>query len=701
MKVPYTLLLLLITRLSFGTTYYVSTTDGNDSRTSTQAQSSATPWKTLAKLTATVSTFVPGDSISFKKGDVFPGSMTCASGISGSYIKYGSYGTGANPIFSGFTTVTSWALVSGNIYSATVTSSSLQGVSVDGTLRGFGRYPNTGYLTYTGTNYNPATPGTPGTTITSSNISTLPDNFVGGEVVIKKYRYILDRHKITSRVGTTLTFTNTNFYGSNSQNPPTANDGYFIQNHLNTLDLDGEWSHGSNTLNMYFSGGVTSGRVVKASTVGTILTMNSTQYVRFTGIDFEGGTFGIDMSGTINIVLSNCNFRQQQTAIRGNDCTQFWMIGVNINECPSNGVFLENNCTNTVMDGVTVNNCGSIPGQGESGDGKYNGISVNGDGGTVKNCTVTNIGFNGITFSGSNMLIYRNLVDSFCSVKDDGAGIYGFTSPPNSSIGWTGIVSNRIVRGNIVLNAIGAPEGAQWNSEPEGQAAAIYFDGYANHTLADSNFCAHGPWYGFLNNANSNNSYTNNTAFDFKYQWGAVVVGIPPTDYGSVRNLVVTNNTFIARTTSQAVIYLELPVNDNPSLLGTFNNNNYSRPIDNDDYIHILKSYSGGPGMVTMTLPTWKSTYSLDLSTGTSPVTVSDPNSFRTDYNYSASTTTIGLPAIYQSIESGATYSLLNLQPYDGAVSAYFGPLVSGGTKMLLRQGKALLRGGKILLKTF
>ena len=56
--------------------------NGNDSYTSTQAQSQATPWQTLRKLTSlTTGTngqtlFRPGDTICFKRGDVFYGSST-------------------------------------------------------------------------------------------------------------------------------------------------------------------------------------------------------------------------------------------------------------------------------------------------------------------------------------------------------------------------------------------------------------------------------------------------------------------------------------------------------------------------------------------------------------------------------------------------------------------------------------------------
>ncbi len=75
------LLSLFTTQDSFARKFYWSAT-GNDSYTVIQAQNPTTPWKSLAKLTSlTTSTngpsvFKPGDTLCFKRGDVFYGSST-------------------------------------------------------------------------------------------------------------------------------------------------------------------------------------------------------------------------------------------------------------------------------------------------------------------------------------------------------------------------------------------------------------------------------------------------------------------------------------------------------------------------------------------------------------------------------------------------------------------------------------------------
>jgi len=107
----FVLLTILTTTTAFSRKFYFSSSTGNDSYTITQAQNSATPWKTLKKLQTLVTngntTFLPGDTIAFKRGDIFDNGHTAATGfeyVSCSWINYPSYGytapsgTQQNPI---------------------------------------------------------------------------------------------------------------------------------------------------------------------------------------------------------------------------------------------------------------------------------------------------------------------------------------------------------------------------------------------------------------------------------------------------------------------------------------------------------------------------------------------------------------------------------------------------------------------------
>jgi len=119
------LLILFLPLLSFGRKFYISSSTGNDAYTYLQAQNPSTPWKTLSHLedmanTTPNSTFAAGDTIAFKRGDVFangrnrafgsfiwsgPGTPgwggNCPSGTLTNPIVFTSYGIGpeANILF--------------------------------------------------------------------------------------------------------------------------------------------------------------------------------------------------------------------------------------------------------------------------------------------------------------------------------------------------------------------------------------------------------------------------------------------------------------------------------------------------------------------------------------------------------------------------------------------------------------------------
>src|SRR5678815_4651533 len=226
---------LLFFALSFtanATTYYFSTS-GNDANNGT---STSTPWKTLSKFNSVFASKAPGDYFLFKRGEVFYGNMNISrSGSSTARITIGAYGTGANPVITGLTTVSAWTNLGGNIWESTSSVSGLSAVSmvvIKGINTPMGRYPNTGYLTYQSFSGR--------TSITSSSLSVTP-NWKGAEVVIRKQRWIIDRNPITAQSGGTLTYTSSSTY--NGQ----AGYGFFIQNDSRTLDLQNEWYYSPST----------------------------------------------------------------------------------------------------------------------------------------------------------------------------------------------------------------------------------------------------------------------------------------------------------------------------------------------------------------------------------------------------------------------------------------------------------------------
>ena len=97
---------------SAGNVYFVSSSAGNDSYTATQAQSPATPWKTLAKVNSF--SFAAGDRVLLARGDVWREQLApSVSGITNVPIAFDAYGTGAAPEITGYQALSGWTQVAG------------------------------------------------------------------------------------------------------------------------------------------------------------------------------------------------------------------------------------------------------------------------------------------------------------------------------------------------------------------------------------------------------------------------------------------------------------------------------------------------------------------------------------------------------------------------------------------------------------
>src|SRR5659263_124893 len=119
MKNTLIILFFIFSTIASATDYYISSS-GNDTN---NGLSSSTPWKTIGKVNSAFSIMKPGDRILFNRGDTFYGTITVTkSGSAGSPIVISAYGSGVNPIITGFTTITGWTNEGGGIYSKVITS---------------------------------------------------------------------------------------------------------------------------------------------------------------------------------------------------------------------------------------------------------------------------------------------------------------------------------------------------------------------------------------------------------------------------------------------------------------------------------------------------------------------------------------------------------------------------------------------------
>jgi hypothetical protein len=105
-------ILMCISTSSWAANYYVDSIAGSDTNSGTQSA----PWKTIAKVNA--ATLNAGDKVMFMSGRTWREQLTMKySGVAGSPITFGAYGSGEKPIISGGSYITGgWTQYSGTTY---------------------------------------------------------------------------------------------------------------------------------------------------------------------------------------------------------------------------------------------------------------------------------------------------------------------------------------------------------------------------------------------------------------------------------------------------------------------------------------------------------------------------------------------------------------------------------------------------------
>ena len=603
----FILFLSVINSPLYAATYYVSSTQGDDNRSLVDAKNLATPWKTLAKVNAIMGSLQAGDQVLFKRGDVFSGTLTVTvSGSVGNPIVFGAYGDGALPELSGFVQLSNWQQKGNGVWETTVPAglSYINTVIMNGAAKAVGRYPNAsavnqGYLYYQSYNGN--------SSITDSKLST--QNWTGGQVVIRKTRWIIDRNPISSQSGNTINYSSQSGYGA------AQGYGYFIQNHPSTLDTLGEWYYQPDGQKLgVFTGGTNPGNYqIKAGVVETLVQLSNQNNVTFDSLNFTGATASaLSVNASQSIRLSNCRVLfSGKNAIEVNNSNGLTVENTIISHTGNNALSL-NNCTNAVLRNNQIKNTGTFAGMGEGGDGTYEAITISGDNNLVANNTIDSTGYVPLNFSGNNVTIKNNVITNFTLTKDDGGGIYTWNNGSNAPTN-----SNRVITGNTVLNGVGAPGGTDGPNKRF--AHGIYIDDNAAQVEISSNTVANCATYGvYIHNAHDiaikqNTLYNNATQLYMEHD--NVAADKP------IYNCTVTGNVLFAKLATQLSAEYKTKDNDIANF-GTFDQNSYYRPQDNDLSIGVLQQVNGTYSYNQLSVESWKALYGKDANSTKSLHTV-------------------------------------------------------------------------------
>ncbi|WP_086503372.1 Ig-like domain-containing protein, partial [Algoriphagus ratkowskyi] len=643
---------------AFPSTYYFSSSFGDDSHSNIQAQNQNTPWRSIQKLNSVFSTLQPGDNIMFRNGDTFHGTLIInKSGSSGAPISFGSYGSGENPVLTGFREIKDWVSLGGNVYETYIpeVSSSVSTVMMNDVLQAMGRYPNdnaskSGYLTINSSSWG---------SLGSSDLQA-PASMTGGEIVIRKNNWIIDRHEINWHGGNSVSY---NTAGSSYS--PAIGYGFFIQNHPATLDKHGEWYFNKATkkLMIYFQGNP-SGANIKVSTVDRVInTQNSASHIVLKNLAIQGSNENlINLEKSSSFIIENCQLEYVgKFAINSVMTRNLNVSNSQITNAFNGGINLGWDNRATVVRNNTFRQIFSKPGMGQNSDSQGNGIfmSENSSDVIVEFNEFLECGSNAIYFNGNNINVKNNFIDTFNFVKDDGGGIYTFTGTANTTF------SNRKITNNIIVNGIGAVDGTKRFSATDlPYVEGIYLDLFSNGIEIDQNTIGNVKSKGiFLNNAR-NVSITNNKIFNAGY---SIFIARDHTN-NLTRNITMKNNEFLNKDSNQLHIYVRSKDNT-LGQIGTFENNVYSRPVNENNTIRL--ETPGKNGLIN--LQSWKDTYWLDRSSSNSPATYDSDKMeidefIRFEYNNSNSSKSVSLSGTYVDLKGKILSGSVELPAYSSVL---------------------------------
>jgi hypothetical protein len=508
-------------------TYYVSASGGNDSY---NGLSESQPFRTLAKVNSL--SLLPGDRVLFKCGDTWRAEQLVIShsGNEGAPILFGAYPDGcANPpVLSGSKPVGGWSLYTGSIYVATLPTTDfplgLNQLFRNGARLRLGRWPNpdAGNGGYSFVDGHSA-----GSNQISDNELPGGIDWTGAIIHIKNIRWSMLDRQVTASSGTSLTL-NTGLSCLISSWGTCAGWGYFINNHLATLDQEGEWYYdaAAHKVYLYSSSAPTNieGSVIleDASTLrhgGLMLSDGSaTAYVVVENLVIQNWfNHGISTPGSMNqdiyhhITVRNVTIKDVDSAgiwlsswlerpfdgrkgLRGGHHLTFENNIIDgANAFGISGYFAESTFTgNTIRNIALIANlgksgmsCGITTGEcTENGDGlriRLYDVRDSGFGNRLQNNHFEKIGYNGVDVFGPETTLEENFITQACFSKADcgGVRVFGETSLAATS------VYNVHLLNNLIVDIPGNVDGCEASRKAFGMG--IYIDNYSRDVQTRGN----------------------------------------------------------------------------------------------------------------------------------------------------------------------------------------------------------------------
>lgn len=366
-----------------------------------------TPFRSIDKVNSVIQ---GGDTIAFKKGGTYYGKLALSNKDNITLISYGS---GSLPILKSTKIVNSSITVNGNVYSYqdNTLPAEINNLYANTIKQTVGIYPKSSYYHPTGgwVNY-----------LDDTNNPAVDNYWDGCQVVHSAYFWYILKQRVS-------TYTSKRFnYVGESQYKPRNAGGYFIQNHINCLQSDGEYAYNSSskTVHVYSTSAITT---LEIPIGDHLFYFNNCDNITIKDLNFD--LTPIDQVRAFycnNVLISNCKF--SNSGVNGinfysnSNCT----VKNNAFEDIGNSAIVGTLVAGFQVTDNTLDRVAYIIGQeldtATQGTGIFMSASHTG---LIKNNDIKNISGNGVFIQASgDVNVYQNWVHKICLNKHDLGGIY-------------------------------------------------------------------------------------------------------------------------------------------------------------------------------------------------------------------------------------------------------------------------------------
>jgi len=546
----------LLSNISLCETYYFS----NYGRDANNGLSIFSPKRSITNLNLLLKAVKPGDVILFERGSYFVGQINILKGGNeNSPLIFGAYGEGNDPVISGAMPLTKWKAYKGKIYSAPV-DTIVKNIFVGGQQMTLARYPNTGFLTITGTLSNPKSG------FKDDKLKNPNGYFNGANVRLRTINWAYEHSPVKSYSNHKIILEKETYY------PAQTGWGYYFDNLFSELDNQREWYYKNegaakgtlyffppeniNPENVFIEGSVYAYGFYCFSQISNVMIRD---------LEIKGQTVdGIFFQGVNkNVKIENCTFKNQMmTGITFVNKTK----NLSVNNCRFYSIngkavyLLKTN--NSVISNNIFRNTGMIPGYGTTGEAVGNTalIVLYSDNNHIFQNNFNYSGHDGINCIGKSNVIEKNVISNSLQTHNDGAAIKSYDNKNEGSV-WNN---------NFIFNVPGNIEATYGSNY---YACGIYLDEFCSSMKVLNNTIVNCKLTGInLYNSNNNNLISGNICFDNNSG-----IFFHKTDLPMTGN-VTSGNYFYGLKNSQIAIIINAP--ERGFLPGSFDNNHFYYPFN-------------------------------------------------------------------------------------------------------------------------